>query len=107
MRISETHYAIGSTEYLALIAKHDCYVVLERSFPAGRLKRDLVTIKDSNGRDLELMTPQGFKRSPIELPREMLDDFIRWRFVEQDGPQDRDGRTTFRVTGDGRERGLS
>src|SRR5262249_41768392 len=107
MRVSETHYAIGSTEYLALIAKHDCYVVLERSFPAGRLKRDLITIKDNNGRDLELLTPRGFKRSPVELPPEMLDDFIRWGFVEQDGPEDSDGRIKFLLTADGRERGLS
>jgi hypothetical protein len=104
MQLTETHYAIGSTEYLALLAKHDCHLVLERSFPFGRLKRDFITIKDSNGRDLELTTPQGFKRSPIELPPEMLDDFIRWRFVEQDGLQDPDGRITFRLTADGRER---
>jgi hypothetical protein len=67
----------------------------------------MVTIKDSKGRDLELITPQGVRRSPIELPPEMFDDFIRARFVEQDGREDSDGRTTFRLTADGRKRGLA
>ena len=64
-----------------------CHLVLQRSAPAGRLKRDFISIKLRDGRDLELHTPQGYRMSPIELPRVILDDFLRASFVKQNVPQ--------------------
>ena len=77
MQVSATEYQIGSTEYLELLAKNEGYLLLERSTPVGRLKRDFISIKCSDGRDLELASPQGYRVCPVELPRAVLDDFIR------------------------------
>jgi hypothetical protein len=98
---------IDSTEFLALIAKNNCHVVFERGAPAGRLKCDFISIKAPDRRDFELSTPRGFRACPVELPREILDDYLRASFIKQDGPEDENGRITFRLTNDGRERGLS
>jgi hypothetical protein len=104
MQVSATEYHIGSTEYLKLLADNDCYLLLERSTPAGRMKRDFISIKCNDGRDLSLQTAR-YRVSPVELPRAVLDDFIRASFVKQDGPEAEDGSITYRLTNDGRERG--
>jgi len=75
---------------------------LERSVPAGRLKCDFISIRLDDGRALALRTPQGFKKSPIELPRAILDDYLRASLVRQDGPAREDGSIVFRLTEDGR-----
>jgi hypothetical protein len=105
MQVSATEYHIRSTEYLKLLADNNCYLLLERSAPAGRMKRDFISIKYNDGRNLELRTPRGYKVSPVELPRTVFDDFIRASFIKQDGPEGVDGSTTYRLTNDGRERG--
>jgi hypothetical protein len=107
MQVTSCDYQNGSTEFLALIARHNCHIVLEKAAPAGRLKRDFVSIKSPDGRDLELSNPQGFRVCPVQLPREILDDYLRHSFVKQDGPEDENGRITYRLTNDGRERGSS
>jgi hypothetical protein len=107
MQITEMGYQIGSTEYLKLIAQNDCHLRLERSVPAGRLKCDFISIRLDDGRALALRTPQGFKKSPIELPRAILDDYLRASLVRQNGPAREDGSIVFRLTEDGRARGLS
>jgi hypothetical protein len=96
--------SIGSTDYLRLMTKNDCHVVLERAVPRGRLKRDLATIKSNDGRDVALQTPQGFTSCPFELPIVILDDFLHASLMRRDGAEV-DGRTTFRLTEDGRTRG--
>ena len=68
-------------------------------------KRDFISIKDNDGRNLEFRRPRGYKVSPVELPRTVFDDFIRASFIKQDGPEGVDGSTTYRLTNDGRERG--
>ena len=45
---------IGSTEFLEIIAQQGRYLLLERAVPRGRLKRDMITIKEHDGRDLVL-----------------------------------------------------
>jgi hypothetical protein len=80
---------------------------LERSIPAGRLKCDFISIRLDDGRALALRTPQGFKKSTMELPRAILDDYLRASLVRQDGPAREDGSIVFRLTEDGRVRGLS
>jgi hypothetical protein len=107
MEITETRYELRSTEYLELLAKHDCHLTFERSSPAGPLKRDLITIRHRDGRYMTLTTPLGFRKSPVELPREVFDDFVRARLIEQLGTQDQDGILRFGLTLDGRKRGLN
>ena len=105
MQISASEYQIGSTEYLSLLAESDCHLLFERSTPRGRLKRDFISIKHNDGRYLELRTPQGYRVSPVEVPRAVLDDFIRASLVSQDGPEGDDGSATYRLTSDGQARG--
>ena len=93
---------INSTEYLKLIATNECCLVLERAAPRGRLKRDMVTIKAPDGRNLSLSTPSGFRSCPVEIPWAIVDDFLRASLVAQDGPAGEDGTVVFRLTDDGR-----
>ena len=67
---------VNSTEFLQLIAKNNCYILFERSVPSGRLKRDFISLTTQAGRALTLSTPQGFQSCPVEVPREVFDDFI-------------------------------
>jgi hypothetical protein len=96
--------SIGSTDYLRLMTKNDCHVVLERATPRGRLKRDLATIVSNDGCDVALQTAQGSTSCPFELPVVILDDFLHASLMCRDGAEV-DGRTTFRLTEDGRKRG--
>ena len=106
MGITSIDMSIGSSEFLSLIAQNNCYVLFERSVPVGRLKRDFISIKHSDGRDLALSNAQGYRVCPVELPRAILDDYLRHSFIKQDGPE-QDGSIIYRLTKDGLERGLS
>jgi hypothetical protein len=103
----EASMHINSTEFLKLMAENDCYILLERATPVGRLKRDFISIKSRDGRDFELRTPTGYRACPVQLPRDTLDDYLRASLVSQDGPADAEGSVIYRLTQDGRERGLS
>ena len=92
----------GSTEYLELIDKHDCNILFEKGAPAGTLKRDLITLRSQDGRAVAMSTPAGYHACPVELSREIFDDFIAASFIKQDGSEDAQGRMTFRLTPDGR-----
>jgi hypothetical protein len=98
---------VFSTDYLKRIAENDCYVLLERATLAGRLKRDFISIKTSDGRDLKIQTPSGYVASPVSLPRQFLDDYLRASLIAPDGPADAEGSIVYRLTEDGRRLGLS
>ena len=97
-----THF--NSTEILEFIQKHDCLISFEKAVPSGRLKRDFISIVTREGRAIRLTTPTGYSSTPIELPRAMFDDFVAASLIEQDRPEDSDGRIFFRLTADGRTR---
>jgi hypothetical protein len=96
---------IYSTEILHILAANNCHLVLEKGAPAGRLKRDFISVKTEDGRDVSYRTLQGAFASSIEVPREILDDFIQASLLKQDGLEDSEGRTIFRLTIDGKIRG--
>ena len=98
---------INSTEFLALIAKNDCCILFETRAPVGQIKKDLISITTSDGRALGLGTQSGFSSGQLELPREIFNDFLAARLIEQDRREDSEGRIFFRITADGRARGLS
>jgi hypothetical protein len=95
---------IGSTEFLEIIAQQGRYLLLERAVPRGRLKRDMITIKEHDGRDLVLKA-RGCSSGPVELPIPIFEDFIRANLVAQDGPEDMEHGTVFRLTEGGLTRG--
>jgi|SRR5215469_4702579 len=95
---------IGSTEFLGIIAQQGRYLLLERAVPRGRLKRDMITIKEYDGRDLVLRAP-GYTSGPVELPIPIFEDFVRASLVAQDGPEDMEHGTVFRLTEGGLKRG--
>jgi hypothetical protein len=61
MQITEMGYQIGSTEYLKLIAQTTVHLRLERSVPAGHLKRDVISIRRDGGGALALLPRKAFK----------------------------------------------
>jgi hypothetical protein len=94
----------GSTEFLKILAREGRYLLLERAVPRGRLNRDTISIKASDGRNL-VLSANGYTRSPVELPIPIFEDFVRANLVEQDGPEDYENGTVFRPTKDGLEQG--
>jgi hypothetical protein len=93
-----------STEYLEFVVANDAHILYERGAPAGRLKRDFISIRGPNGGNIGLQA-RGFVGSALELPRAIFDDFAGQSFIRQDGPQDDEGRIVYRLTIDGRRAG--
>jgi len=91
-------------EYLELLANNGCSILFEKAAPAGELKRDMISLASYDGRYLRMTTPQGFSVCPVEVPRAIFDDCLANKFIEQDGPEERDGRILFRLTNAGRTR---
>jgi hypothetical protein len=94
----------AETHYLDLVATHACCILFEKAAPAGRLKREFISLATHDGRPLCLSTPQGFSASPFQVPREIFDHCVANKFIEQDGPEYPDGRILFRLTQAGRSR---
>jgi hypothetical protein len=91
-------------EYLDLIAKHGCCILFQKAVPAGKLKRELIALADHNGRLLSLTTPRGFATCPYEIPRTIFDGYLAAQYIEQDGPEDPDGRILYALSHNGRMR---
>jgi hypothetical protein len=98
---------IGSSDFLRLLADNDCHLVFEKGAPAGALKRDFISLKRRDGRDLALSTPQGYQACPVELPRSIFDDFLAASLIRKGGPTDQDQRIIYNLTIDGVARGLT
>ncbi|MGO8914451.1 MAG: hypothetical protein ACLQJR_00925 [Stellaceae bacterium] len=81
------------------------YLLLDRAHPRGWLKGDLVTLKEPDGRDVELVYPSGYRCSPLVLPSAKLHDFLRVGFIRQDS--DDGAEAIFRLTRYGLERARS
>ena len=94
----------SSTDYLKLLAKEHAHILLERSAPRGPLKRDFISLKLPSGEDIELRTPGGFVVCPVEMPHEILSDFLDASLVAQDHAEDFQDRAVFRLTEDGYKR---
>jgi hypothetical protein len=93
-----------SDEYLDLIAKNGCFILFEKAVPAGKLKREVISLATHDGRWLALSTPQGFSANPFTVPREIFDECLAANFIEQDGREDPDGRILYRLTQAGHSR---
>ena len=93
-----------STTLLQLIEQRDCHILYEKGPPAGRLKRDYISLKTEDGHGLAIRDLDRVD-FPIELPPEMFSDYLAARFLEQDGPEDAEGRTIYRLTPKGRKAG--
>ena len=96
-----THF--NSTEVLRFMHKHGCLISFEKAAPAGRLKRDFISLCTSDGRAVDVTAPVGFSTSASELPRDTFDDFMKASFIEQDRTENSEGRIFFRLTADGRK----
>ncbi len=92
---------ICSTDYLKLLDRYDCALVLQRGAPVTRLKQDMLSLVTPDGHKLT-QSCNGFE-GLVQPPRAILDDFLAQHYVAQDGPQDEEGRIIFRLTPDGRK----
>jgi|SRR5665213_140839 len=91
--------SVSSTEFLRVLASPGRFALLYPAFPSGKLKREVVLIKDAAGHDFTLEL--GFyKVRPVEMPYSILKDMQAQSYVSEDG-QDGDGNTIFRLTADG------
>jgi hypothetical protein len=95
---------IGSTEFLQVLAQNGRYLLFEMASPRGRPKRDMITIKEADGRDLVLRNSAGYTASPVEVPIPIFEDFIRADMIRRDGSEDTKNGTIFRLTAEGKTR---
>jgi hypothetical protein len=90
---------VGSTEFFeALSQRGGRYLLLKHAIPRGRLKRDVIWLKEADGCDLVMGTASGFVCSPVELPIPIFEDLLRSGLIKQDGPEDYENGTVFRPT---------
>ena len=91
---------MNTTEILELAVQYGCHILFEKGAPGGVLKKDLITVRAQDGKALELRSG-GYVSFPLQLEREEFDYWRSASFIEQDGPEDADGRIKFRFTADG------
>lgn len=90
---------IDSGKVLEIVAQRERYLLLEWAAPRGRLKRDMITVKEGDGRDL-VLNEQGRTYSPVEVPIPVFDELVRAGLIGQSGPEDTENGTIFRPTRD-------
>lgn len=97
-----------STDLLKLLAENDYRLVLDRGARTKRYEDERVWIMTGDGDYGEYSLPPGslITAALIDVPRATLDDFLEASFIVADGTEDANGRTIYRLTEDGRERGL-
>ena len=64
---------MSSTQILELLAQRGGYIVWEKAFPRGNLKRDLFVLKEADGADM-IVIKDGAAWQPV-LPLETFNDF--------------------------------
>jgi hypothetical protein len=95
---------IGSADYLRLLVRTGGHIEVDPEFPHGYRTRTLITIKAADAPDgLELKTPAGYRVDQIELPADVLEDFIHANFVR--GPERVGRKLIYQLTEDGIEHG--
>src|ERR1700688_1085796 len=98
--------SIGSSDFLSFMAKHDLLIKFEHSAPIGNLKRNYASLVLRNGSNFGLISGGFANSGPVEVPQEILRDFIDASFVTQIGYADGDGNIWYELTDDGLQRGL-
>ena len=66
----------------------------------------MITLTTADGRAVGMEIPTGFRSSVVESPRPIFDDFLAASLIEQERPEDEDGRIFFQLTADGKARAL-
>jgi hypothetical protein len=97
MRAEELAAHAMAREVLKILVTQNCRIVIEPAFPIGKLKRELISTHTYDGRRIGLAA-SGFVSNPLQISRDVLDVLLRAKVVEQDGPEDDEHRTAFRVT---------
>ena len=86
--------AIDTTRLVQIMDIDDCSVTFDRHAEVG-------IVRYPDGRPHEL--PGYGVKYLVEMPRAMLDDLLKWKFIEQVGEPDANGRVTYRLTQTGKE----
>ena len=86
------------------MAANNVGVVFVKADPS-RFKREFIFLGNAAGQSLGITMPLGLNTNAIELPREIFDDFLAASLIRQDGKEDAEGRTIYRLTEDGLARG--
>jgi hypothetical protein len=95
-------FPTSSSEILETMANSNVRMMFKKKDPIDDSQRDFCTLVTEGGRTLA--TIENNVIYMLELPREILDDFLRESLVEQIGPEDDKGRTFYRLTPEGRRR---
>ena len=92
---------LGSSKYLSVLARHGGYIEREALRAADQVAQEVLSLKSGMGEPFQL----GAGRSvglPATLPRHVFEDFLAARWIKQDAADPR----IYRLTADGRRRGL-
>jgi len=86
-------------DYFRQLTQRDRYLLVEKKFYAsGRPKPDLITIKEA-GRDITTQS-NCYSSTRLELPAEVFTYFVQNRMIYQEGPEDSEHQSIFRLTSD-------
>lgn len=96
-------WPLASSDFLALMATHNLHLLREHAAPKGVLKREMITLRFDDGGTVAIRSGM-FQSERLELPGEILNDFLAHSFVRADGATD-EGHHVFRLTDDGARAG--
>lgn len=86
-------------DFFYQLAQRGRYILVEKkTYHSGRPKPDLITIKEADGRDLLVSHDQGYRSTCLQVPTEVFTYFVSNGVLYQDGPEDGENRSIFRLT---------
>lgn len=74
-------------DYLDIVATNACWILFDKAIPAGKLKRELISLATHDGRPLTLTTPRGFSACPVEVPRAIFEHLSRQQIHRTGSPR--------------------
>jgi hypothetical protein len=86
---------ISSSDVLKAVVDRGGYFLWERGLPAGKLKCDVISARDADGREMMVLG-----NLVGNMPRDWLNDFLRASYVEEDMSAKNESTMVFRPTRD-------
>jgi len=96
---------MNSSDLLQKLATRGGYLLDQLGAPHSHLKQRHISVH--SGWQRKMIMSDGERKFVHVVPSEVLDDFIRAGFVAVDGDMDDQGRRIYRLTPDGKKRGLA
>ena len=95
----------NTSRILAILSRNKGFLLLERGFPQGDLKGDILIARRSDGTQLTGRDEYGHV-VPVPVGQVHLEDFLRASLIALDDDESTVERQVYRLTAEGARRGL-